>query len=234
MSSTAQLLANQANSQLSTGPRTDAGKSASSLNNFHHGARSEAVLLPGEDPAEYEALLADLTTHFTASDATELRCVREMADADWRLRRIRRCSSDALTRRIAELAAEYPDAEPTQLHSRAIETLGPATGTSYATWLRYESKFERQYNRAYQDWLHYQTNRRRVSDKQADIWMRQAIFQPVSAEPPAANPQHPAASLTELASSVQTPRNAPCPCGSGDKFKRCCGKTAPPVLGKAA
>src|ERR1019366_7930054 len=44
MSSTAQLLANQANSRLSTGPRTDAGKSASSLNNFHHGARSEAVL----------------------------------------------------------------------------------------------------------------------------------------------------------------------------------------------
>ena len=28
----------------------------------------------------------------------------------------------------------------------------------------------------------------------------------------------------------QTPRNAQCPCGSGIKFKRCCGKGAPPVL----
>lgn len=28
----------------------------------------------------------------------------------------------------------------------------------------------------------------------------------------------------------QTPRNAPCPCGSGQKFKRCCGRNAPPVL----
>ncbi len=28
----------------------------------------------------------------------------------------------------------------------------------------------------------------------------------------------------------QTPRNAKCPCGSGEKFKRCCGKDAPPVL----
>jgi uncharacterized protein YecA (UPF0149 family) len=27
-----------------------------------------------------------------------------------------------------------------------------------------------------------------------------------------------------------TPRNAPCPCGSGQKHKRCCGKEAPPVL----
>jgi hypothetical protein len=25
-------------------------------------------------------------------------------------------------------------------------------------------------------------------------------------------------------------RNAPCPCNSGEKYKRCCGKTAPPIL----
>ena len=29
-------------------------------------------------------------------------------------------------------------------------------------------------------------------------------------------------------------RNSPCPCGSGLKFKRCCGVNAPPVLNKAA
>ncbi len=26
------------------------------------------------------------------------------------------------------------------------------------------------------------------------------------------------------------PRGAPCPCGSGQKYKRCCGRNAPPVL----
>jgi uncharacterized protein YecA (UPF0149 family) len=26
------------------------------------------------------------------------------------------------------------------------------------------------------------------------------------------------------------PRNAPCPCHSGLKYKRCCGAAAPPVL----
>jgi hypothetical protein len=30
-----------------------------------------------------------------------------------------------------------------------------------------------------------------------------------------------------------TPRNAPCPCLSGLKFKRCCGQNAPPVLSQA-
>jgi len=35
-------------------------------------------------------------------------------------------------------------------------------------------------------------------------------------------------------SAPQTPRNAPCPCGSKLKFKRCCGRSAPPVLSRAA
>jgi hypothetical protein len=33
---------------------------------------------------------------------------------------------------------------------------------------------------------------------------------------------------------LPTPRNAQCPCGSGIKYKRCCGEGAPPVLNKAA
>jgi transposase-like protein len=33
---------------------------------------------------------------------------------------------------------------------------------------------------------------------------------------------------------VEIARNAPCPCGSGNKYKRCCGANAPPVLSKAA
>jgi len=32
-------------------------------------------------------------------------------------------------------------------------------------------------------------------------------------------------------SPIQTPRNADCPCNSGLKYKRCCGKSAPPMLG---
>jgi len=36
----------------------------------------------------------------------------------------------------------------------------------------------------------------------------------------------------EFAERTQlTPRNAPCTCGSGEKYKRCCGKDAPPVPG---
>lgn len=56
--------------------------------------------------------------------------------------------------------------------------------------------------------------------------------------PPAleVDPAEPAPNAQETAHEpidpdpTQTPRNALCPCGSGQKFKRCCGKDAPPVL----
>jgi hypothetical protein len=52
-----------------------------------------------------------------------------------------------------------------------------------------------------------------------------------SIEAPLPGAKAPAA---ELGSFCKTPRNAPCPCGSGRKHKRCCGHAAPPVLQQAA
>ena len=37
-------------------------------------------------------------------------------------------------------------------------------------------------------------------------------------------------SQSEPARTAPIPRSAPCPCKSGEKYKRCCGKNAPPVL----
>jgi uncharacterized protein YecA (UPF0149 family) len=42
----------------------------------------------------------------------------------------------------------------------------------------------------------------------------------------------PAKSIGEFQAMIA--RSAPCPCGSGLKFKRCCGAAAPPKLGAAA
>jgi len=57
-------------------------------------------------------------------------------------------------------------------------------------------------------------------------WSMGSNCKPAAAPTPA--PAKPAAA------PINTPRNAPCPCKSGQKFKRCCGKEAPPVLNKAA
>ncbi len=197
MSTDAQISANQANARRSTGPVTPEGQAASSLNNLRHGFRSQAVLLPGDDPAEYEALLAELTDHHKPEDLTDRRFLREMADAEWRLRRVRQYLESAITRRIATLAAAQADVDPIELQSLALESLGSDGGPTYGTWLRYETKFERQYDRAYKGWATYQDFLRRARDHQskleardADTMMKAAIF----CSPP----------RVKLASNVQT------------------------------
>ena len=192
-----QLAANRANATHSTGPATAEGKATSSRNHTTHGFRSSTVLLPGDDPAEYIQLLAELEVHFgEPRDISESRFIREMADAEWRLRSVRMHMESAIARHMETLSAAHPDLDAMDLQSRAIETLGQ-TGCSYGTWLRYESKFERQYERANNAWLRYQQNGRRAEATDAKTALDQ-VFTHVYTIP-------------EMGSNVQSPPAQPVP-----------------------
>lgn len=58
-----------------------------------------------------------------------------------------------------------------------------------------------------------------------------AILARAESSPESYAPSDSPPSPREDSRSSGTPRNAPCPCGSGEKYKRCCGKSAPPALG---
>ena len=172
-----QLAANRANATHSTGPATAEGKSISSRNRTTHGFRSSTVLLPGDDPAEYNELLAELEDHFGEPvDLAESRFIREMADAEWRLRRVRTHMESAIARHMATLCTRDPELDPADLQSRAIETLSQ-TGCSYGTWLRYEAKFERQYDRACAAWTRYQHEIRRAAATAAKTAIDEVLAQ---------------------------------------------------------
>ena len=64
MSTDAQLAANRANSKLSTGPTTETGRTASSLNALKSGLTGRTVLLPTDDLALFEAHVAALTAEY--------------------------------------------------------------------------------------------------------------------------------------------------------------------------
>ncbi len=57
---------------------------------------------------------------------------------------------------------------------------------------------------------------------------RQVALDRALSEPPQSEPTSPVVSAP-----AAIPRSAPCPCGSGAKYKRCCGISAPPQLGAA-
>src|ERR1022692_3087918 len=79
---------NRANSQHSTGPRTDAGKQRSSQNALRHGLTARIAVLPSEDQAAYESHCRNFENEYQPATATETQLVQELADTSWRLNRI--------------------------------------------------------------------------------------------------------------------------------------------------
>jgi hypothetical protein len=88
---------NRANSQLSTGPRTREGKSNSSRNSLKHGLASGALLIPGEDCAEFDSLRSALLEEHRPANHTEELLVNEMAQSWWLLQRAIRFQNDCFT-----------------------------------------------------------------------------------------------------------------------------------------
>jgi hypothetical protein len=69
------------------GPRTANGKASSSGNSLKHGLASGRVIIPGEDPAEFEALLNDLNAEHVPATPTEQMLVQQMAQSWWLMQR---------------------------------------------------------------------------------------------------------------------------------------------------
>src|SRR5690242_17999706 len=86
--SEARLLANQANAQLSTGPRSEEGRAKSSLNAVKTALTGRTVLLPSDDTAEYDRHIAAFNDEYQPVGLQECELVQSIADTFWRLRRI--------------------------------------------------------------------------------------------------------------------------------------------------
>jgi hypothetical protein len=95
MSTAAQILANQVNAQCSTGPATEEGKARSGRNNFRHGLASGQLIVPGEDPAEFEALAQGLFNEHQPATTTEENLVLAMAQHFWLGQRAIRLQNEA-------------------------------------------------------------------------------------------------------------------------------------------
>jgi hypothetical protein len=88
VSTQAQVNANRANSQQSTGPKTDAGKARSSHNAVKSALTGQTILLPTDDVPAYERLVQSLIDLHTPATYREELLVQSIADIEWRLRRI--------------------------------------------------------------------------------------------------------------------------------------------------
>ncbi|QOY87997.1 hypothetical protein [Paludibaculum fermentans] len=88
MSSAAQVLANQANAQLSTGPVSFDGKARSAQNARRHGLTARHLNITFEDRAEFTELEAALRLRTRPADCFEEEIFHRILTHTWNLRRI--------------------------------------------------------------------------------------------------------------------------------------------------
>jgi hypothetical protein len=234
MATAAQIIANRANAQLSTGPRTAQGQQASSSNPKSHGLTSRSAFVPGEDPQEYDLFHRAYVARYLPHDLIEQKMVSELADLEWRLRRVPEFEAQLLKVEYRKLTTDADllpligglDSE-SQIVAVAFQRLVeskvlPNLHHQEARLARRAEKLER--------FLHGDA---RLSQPMVHAIQRTlAKEQPPAASDPTAtfndqldrkNEPKPAASKpVPFVKPYEPGRNQPCLCGSGLKFKRCC------------
>ena len=143
MSTPEQIAANQKNSQLSTGPTSDAGKAKSSLNAVKNGLTGATVLLPSDDVAAYERLIASSFAEWNPETDREKALVQSIADTQWRLLRIPSLESGIYALGRLQFADKFAD-QPEAVRSTLIDAFIFQTSRRDLTNLRIqESRLRR-------------------------------------------------------------------------------------------
>ena len=115
MPTRAQIRANRNNAKKSTGPRTEEGKARAAKNSLKHGLLARDTVLPGEDPAEFDSQLSALEADIQPANSLEFELVRQIADAQWRMRRLTRLETGFLAAAVADQRRHLEKCRPDEL-----------------------------------------------------------------------------------------------------------------------
>lgn len=185
-------------------------ESPSSRNALTHGLFAVRYFIrPGEEE-EYAETLTSLIAELAPQGIIEETFAAEIVGATWRLRRCRMVEDS-----LSEGATLDPMVDDTL--DKRQKSVDRARAQSHNILRRSLAELRK-----------LQTER--TLREQAEEWRKtdeeeieeDSFCKPVEQAPVRENNPQP------------TPRGAPCPCASGLKYKRCCGKDAPPALNEAA
>src|SRR5256885_4767166 len=113
MATQAQIEANRRNSRKSTGPVTESGKAASSLNAVKTGIYAESLLIDGESADTLDDLAREYQATCRPAGPREQAAVNTLIHSDWLLRRMRRVESLLWNDKAEQnLKAKYKDYDP--------------------------------------------------------------------------------------------------------------------------
>jgi hypothetical protein len=154
MSTPAQLTANQANAQHSTGPKSEQGKATSCQNNFRHGLTGMFSVLPSEDQSQYDALLEGLRQEHQPSTLTEHLLVEKMAQHFWLSQRAQKLADLSMDPDLPNI-----DHDEAALSQRAEDS---RKEKQFALFLRYQATNDRDFHKCLDQLLKLRAERRKA------------------------------------------------------------------------
>src|SRR5579884_1498055 len=217
MATTAQILANRQNAELSLGPVTAAGKVRVSQNATKFGLFSVANFVRPEEQTIFTEFESGYMAELAPDSSLEETLAREIIHAAWRLRR----------------CADLEVAPPEDLTAEELDRLQASIDRARAAAQRTFHRSLKELRRLQTETLHPVE----AAIKQAmamDAALKKDLDERQRQVMQNADVNSAKQTQTEPVKTALIPRSAPCPCRSGQKYKRCCGKTAPPVLSRRA
>jgi hypothetical protein len=119
-----QLLANRANAQKSTGPKTEDGKAISKLNGLRHGLTGAAFILTEEDRIAWKKFSDPMLASFNPVGPIETQLAHMIVQAMHRINRIHAMEQNTLTFALdanpGESLASHPEAHNAFVQARAF------------------------------------------------------------------------------------------------------------------
>jgi hypothetical protein len=173
MATKEQTRANKENAKRSSGPRTAAGKAKSSQNAFKHGLRAQATVLPDENLDDFEFLSSELEDQFQPQTAVEWNLLRQLADAEWRMRRVPCLEAALLAAKLNETVRYYgnfperlpeDDAEADMVLIGAAAESDASGGDTFSKLSRYEARLSYRYFKALEHLQKNQSLRKRAAE----------------------------------------------------------------------
>jgi hypothetical protein len=217
MSSTAQILANRQNAERSRGPVTVAGKARVSQNATKLGLFSVANFVHPEERDIFNDFESGYLAELSPATPLEQTLAREIIHAAWRLRR------------CANLEVTPPENMTDEELDRLQLSIDRARSAAQRTFHR-SLKELRRLQSGHLEPAVLMVEQAKAMDallkKDLDDRQRQLT------ESPSQNSAK--QTQSQPAKTAAIPRSALCPCKSGQKYKRCCGKNALPVLTRRA
>ncbi len=180
---------------------TEAQTAANRRNATTFGLYSAGDVVRRDEESLYRAFSEDFHRELAPQGAMESTFAAEIVHAAWRLRR---CA----------------EAESTlEAQSGLDPMLDPATAAAQNSIDRARAQALRHFHRATAELRRLQKERQNRTEFPSEE-QRPPLLKIVTTKQTQSEPNQ----------TVSIPRGAPCPCGSGAKYKRCCGTNAPPVL----